>query len=343
MRSFSKKSWIWAGLVVCLFAGLGCPSNHTQERTLTLAAYTAPREAFREINEAFEKAWLVKTGEGIKIQASYLSSGAQSRAVRDGLVADVVALALESDIDRLVEAGLVQRDWRQVPHQGILTESIVAFAVRSGNPKKIHSWKDLLQPGLAVLTPNPKTSGGAQWNVLAAYGAVLQGQVSGFPATEESAKEFLSQLLKQVTAMDKGARESILTFERGLGDVALSYENEILAGRRQGQIYELVVPNSTILIQNPIALVNRNVDLHSNRDLAEAYLDFLYSQEAQEIFAKHGFRPVNPEVKKQTQQRFSTVPQLFTVEDLGGWQKVMPKFFGPEGIFVKAMEEVHRK
>ena len=338
MNLLDKKWLLLSFLLLIVGFGGACPDRHPG-RTLILAAYTAPREAFREINQAFEKNWREKTGETIKIQESYLSSGAQSRAVVDGFAADVVVLALDVDVDRLGQAGLIQENWRQGPNKGILTESIVAFAVRPGNPKGIKDWEDLLQKELKVLTPNPKTSGGAQWNVLAAYGAALRGKVPGISQDPKGAVDFLSRLLGQVTAMDKGARESILTFERGLGDVALSYENEIYQGQRHGQNYELIRPQSTILIQNPVALVDKNIEEHGNRELAEAYLKFLFSPEAQAIFAQHGFRPVEGTTRKAFEKKFPPVADLFTIEFFGGWGKAMPKFFGEKGIFIEASEK----
>lgn len=316
----------------------GCSAGDRGD-TLILAAYTAPREAFREINHLFEKHWKEKTGKKVRIKESFLSSGAQSRAVVDGFAADVVALALEVDVERIAEAGLIQQDWRKGLHQGILTESVVAFAVRPGNPKGVRQWSDLLQEDLEVLTPNPKTSGGAQWNVLAAYGAAKRGRVAGFAGNDTGAFDFLIKLLGQVGAMDKGARESILTFERGLGDVALSYEHEIREGQAHGQKYELILPTSTILIQNPVALIDQNIKRHGVETLARAYLDFLYSEEAQAIFAKHGFRPVHPKVRKDTQKKFPPIQDLFTIDYFGGWRNAMPRFFGAKGIFTEASEE----
>lgn len=341
MRLNQSKLWL-LGLALSLIVPLGC-SGRGQTKTLVVAAFTAPREALREINQRFEKLWLKKRGESLKIKESYLSSGAQSRAVLDGFAADVVVLALDVDVDRLARAGLIRGSWRQEPHQGILTESVVAFAVRPGNPHQIKNWQDLLKPGLEVLTPNPKTSGGAQWNVLAAYGAARRGSIPGFSNNDQGASRFLRRLLKQVTAMDKGARESILTFERGLGDVALSYENEIREGQAHGQKYELVIPPSTILIKNPVAIVDQNVSKHKNRDVAEAYLNFLFSPEAQAIFARHGFRPVEPQTRKHFRKQFPKVKDLFTIEYFGGWEKVMPRFFGEKGIFIEASEKAQSK
>lgn len=332
------------GMVLGFFAFLGLPSCSRWEggRTLTLAAYTAPREAFREINRLFEDQWRREKGESIRVKESFLSSGGQARAVIDGFPADVVALALAVDVDRIQEAKLINHPWRTAPHEGMVTRSVVAFAVREGNPKGVQDWKDLLQPGLEVLTPNPKTSGGARWNVLAAYGAVLRGHVPGFSPDEAGAMEFLVQLLRHVTAMDKGARESLVTFERGLGDVALSYENEILEGRSQHERYELKIPSSTLLIENPVALVDKNIEAHGNRDIAEAYLKFLFSPEAQKLFAKHGFRPVDPAVFRQFSGQYGPLQDVFTIREFGGWHQVLPRFFQKKGVFVEAAERAQK-
>lgn len=346
MFSSHWKSWSRVGRWVLCLAWLpfvlACPGEGAQN-TLVLGAYTAPREAFREINERFEKEWERRTGESLKIQESYLSSGAQSRAVLDGFAADVVALSLDSDVDRLADAGLIKHPWRRGPTEGYVTESVVAFAVRPGNPKDVNGWQDLLKPGLKILTPNPKTSGGAQWNVLAVYGAALRGAVPGVAASPEAAQKFLTQVLSQVVAMGKGARESILTFERGLGDVALSYENEIKQGQASGQKYEMVIPQSTIRIRNPVALVDRNLERHGNRELAEAYVNYLLSPEAQTILARHGFRSVLPEVQAEFVEQYPKVSDSFGIEYFGGWPAANEKFFGADGIFVKAAEVAQQK
>ncbi|MCB1214405.1 MAG: sulfate ABC transporter substrate-binding protein [Deltaproteobacteria bacterium] len=334
MFVFVKKNFPSFFIVALLFLS-ACQGDLDFDRQLIVGAYTAPREALREINRAFEKKWQQEKKQSISIKASFLSSGAQSRAVKDGFGAQVVFLALDSDVERLVEAGLVDPQWREnTPHQGVLVESRVAFAVRAKNPKAIHDWSDLLKPGLTLVTPNPKTSGGAQWNVLAAYGAALRGHVHGFEATPQGAGNFLKVLLRQVLAMDKGARDSILSFERGLGDVALSYENEILTGQRYGKKYELVLPKSTMRIQNPVALVKANLKDPLQKELAQAYLAYLFSQEAQSIFAKHGFRPVLEGMKN----KFSEAEDLFDISFFGGWSKATRDFFAKGGIFVKASE-----
>ncbi|MCC6272320.1 MAG: sulfate ABC transporter substrate-binding protein [Deltaproteobacteria bacterium] len=337
---FNLRHILTAALAAML-AG-ACASHRVPEsRTLTLGAYTTPREAFREIHRDFKALWKQRNDEEIEIRESYLGSGAQSRAVVDGFPADVVVLSLEPDVERIVKAGLITHPWREVSQGGILTRSLVAFAVRAGNPKGIRDWADLARPDVEVLSPNPRTSGGAMWNILAAYGAAERGRVAGFPAGSEGGAAYLAALLKRVIAMDKGARESILTFEKGLGDVALSYENEIKVGAAQslGYPYEMVLPNSTILIENPVALVDKNIERHGNRALAEVYRDYLFSPAAQRVFAKWGFRPVNPETQREMAKEFRDPSDLFTIAAFGGWAKVVPEFFGKEGLFMRLSEQ----
>ena len=307
---------------------------------LTLAAYTTPREAYAEIIPVFQKYWKDKTGQTVTFEESYQGSGAQSRAVAEGFEADVVALSLEADISRLEKAGLITHDWRSKPFGGMVSTSAVAFAVREGNPKDIHDWADLLQPDLEVLTPNPKTSGGAMWNVLALYGAAKRGHVEGVTADDAGAQDFLLSVLKNVTVMDKGARESITNFEKGVGDVAITYENEVMVGQQAGQNYQLILPSSTIRIDNPVAVVDTYVDKHGNREVAEAFVDFLFTRQAQEIFAKHGLRSPDPDVAKATEATYPPIEDIFTIDEFGGWSEATPKFFGDEGIFYKVFAQV---
>src|SRR5215212_2517237 len=217
----------------------------------------------------------------------------------------------------------------------MVSTSIVAFAVRKGNPKNIHDWADLAQPGLEILTPDPKTSGGAQWNILSLFGAALRGKVEGVPANDEAAAvEFLKSVLKNVTAFDKGARESITNFEAGTGDVAITYENEVLVGKQSGQDYELVIPASTILIENPISVVDTYVDKHGTRKVAEGFVQFLFTKEAQEVFAKHGLRSLNTEVAEATKEQCPTVTNVFTNTDqFKGVHEATSKYFSDDGIY----------
>lgn len=325
-------------------AGEGAASGQRGPVTITLGAYTTPREAYGKLIPLFRQQWQEQTGQEVVFQESYLGSGAQSRAIVEGFEADVAALSLEADITRIQEAGLITHDWKATPTKGMVSNSIVVFAVRKGNPKGIRDWADLAKPGVQILTPNPKTSGGAMWNVLALYGAALRGYVEGVPAGDEAAAfEFLKAVLRNVTVMDKGARESITNFEKGVGDVAITYENEVLVARMQGQDYELVIPRSTILIENPVALVDAYVDKHGNRAAVEAFVQFLFTEQAQQIFAEHGLRSVNPKVAQATAAQYPPVEDLFTVEYFGGWEAATPAIFGDDGVFSRALLEVQRR
>lgn len=311
-----------------------------KEVKLTLAAYTTPREAYAEIIPLFQAHWKEKTGQTVTFEESYQGSGAQSRAVVEGFEADVVALSLEADVIRIENAGLITHDWRSKPFGGMVSTSVVAFAVREGNPKNIQDWADLARPDLEILTPNPKTSGGAMWNVLALYGAAKRGHVEGITADDEGAQKFLLSVLQNVTVMDKGARESITNFEKGIGDLAITYENEVLVGQKAGINYELVLPTSTIRIDNPVAVVDTYVDKHGTREVAEAFVDFLFTKEAQEVFAQHGLRSPDPEIAKSTAATYPPIEDLFTIDDFGGWMEATPTFFGEQGVFYQVFEQV---
>jgi sulfate transport system substrate-binding protein len=344
--NLQKTILIFAGLV--LLAACGSPaaggsSAKGNEVKLTLGAYTTPREAYRELIPIFQTQWKEKTGQDVVFEESYLGSGAQSRAIVEGFEADIAALSLEADITRIVEAGLITHDWKNGPRKGMVSTSIVAFAVRQGNPKGITDWADLAKPGIEILTPNPKTSGGAMWNVLAMFGAAKRGFVDGVPKDDDAAAtDFLLSLLTNVTVMDKAARESIINFEKGVGDVAITYENEVLVGQLNGQTYELVIPSSTILIENPVAVVDAHVDKHGKREAAEAFVEFLFTRQAQEIFARYGLRSVDPEVARATSDQYPQVEDLFTIEFFGGWDQATPSFFGEQGIYTQTVAEVQR-
>ncbi len=340
-----KKIWIFLLLIAALVAG--CSGNAqpaTQaasqggEVKLTLAAYTTPREAYGEILPLFQAYWKDKTGQTVTFEESYLGSGAQSRAVVEGFEADVVALSLEADVTRIAEAGLITQDWKAAHNKGIVTTSVVAFAVRKGNPLGIKDWNDLIKDGVEILTPNPRTSGGAMWNLLALYGALLRGQVEGVPASDpEAAQQFVLDLLRNVKVMDKGARESITNFENGIGNVAITYENEVLVAQGQGQEYDMVIPKSTILIENPVAVVDAYAEKHGTREVAEAFVDFLFTKQAQEVFSRYGLRSIDPEVAKASAAQYPPITDLFTIEEFGGWSKATPDYFGETGIFTQAL------
>ena len=327
-------------LLASMLTGCSSASDDASSTTgsssikLTLAAYTTPREAYRQLIPIFQKKWQDQTGQTVTFEESYLGSGAQSRAVVEGFEADIVALSLEADITRIENAGLITHDWRAKPYGGMVSTSIVSFAVRQGNPKGIHDWHDLARPETEVLTPNPKMSGGAMWNILGLYGAATRGYVEGVPAGDEAAaQEFLLAVLRNVTVMDKAARESITNFEKGIGDLAITYENEVLVGQISGETHELIIPRSTLLIENPAAVVDVYVDKHGTRAVAEAFLEFLFSQEAQEIYAQHGLRSPDPLVAEATADLYPPVQDLFTIEYFGGWAQATPKFFADDGIF----------
>ena len=309
---------------------------------LILAAYTTPREAFAQIIPLFQEKWAAEhNGQQVAFEESYQGSGAQSRAVLEGFEADVVALSLEGDVTRIEDAGLITHDWHSVGANGMMSDSIVAFAVRAGNPNNIADWADLTQPGLEVLTPDPASSGGAMWNILALYGAALRGQVEGVPGDDPAAaKEFLKIVFTNVIVMDKSARDSITNYEQGVGDVAITYENEVLVGQQAGNDYELVIPSSTILIENPVAVVDTYVDDHGTREVAEAFVEFLFTPEAQEIFATYGLRSVDPDVAAAHVDQYPPVADLFDITFFGGWVEAKDEIFGENGVFTTAIQEV---
>lgn len=322
-------------------APTSAPAGSGGKVTLILGAYTTPREAYGKIIPLFQKFWKDKTGQDVEFQESYLGSGAQSRAIVDGFEADIAALSLEADITRIEKAGLITHDWKSKGKGGMVSDSIVVLAVRKGNPKGLKDFKDLTQSGLNILTPDPKTSGGAQWNVMALWGAATRGAVEGYAKGDEAAAtQFIKDVFKNVSVLDKGARESITNYEKGVGDVAITYENEVLVGQKGGQDYEMVIPHSTILIENPIAVVDTYVDKHGSRAVAEAFRDFLFTKEAQQVFAEYGLRSVDPGVAEATKAQYPAVQDLFKIGDVGGWATVSTKFFSDDGIYSKLIEEV---
>jgi len=327
-------------VVAAMLAGCAGPAGSVSNNPsgsqvkITLGAYTTPREAYREIIPLFQTKWKEQTGQTVVFEESYLGSGAQSRAIVEGFEADIAALSLEADITRIQRAGLITHDWKDKPYGGMVSTSIVSFAVRKGNPKNIQDWHDLARPGVEVLTPNPRMSGGAMWNVLGLYGAALRGHVEGVPANDPAAaQEFLLKVLQNVSVMDQGARESITNFEKGIGDVAITYENEVLVGLLSGDYYELIIPSSTILIENPIAVVDAYVDKHGNREAVEAFVDFLFTEEAQRIFAHYGLRSPDPEVAAATAEQYPPVDDLFTIAYFGGWDQAIADIFSDSGVF----------
>jgi sulfate transport system substrate-binding protein len=302
--------------------------------TLLNVSYDPTRELYKDINAAFAKDWKAKTGDTVTIKQSHAGSGAQARAVIDGLDADVVTLALAYDIDAISQkAKLLPADWqKRLPENSTPYTSTYVFLVRKGNPWKIHDWSDLVKPGIQVITPNPKTSGGARWAYLAAWAYALK-QPGGNP---DKAKAFVQALYKHVPVLDTGARGATTTFvQRGIGDVQLTWENEAyLALKEYGaDKFEIVYPKLSILAEPPVALLDKNVDRHGTRKAADAYLRFLYTKEGQEIEAKNFYRPRDPAVLKAFAKQFPSLPMVTVDEVFGGWQKAQATHFADGGVF----------
>jgi sulfate/thiosulfate-binding protein len=307
-------------LLALVFPALA--AGAARDAKLALVVYSTPREAYGQLIPAFQK---TSAGKDVSFSQSYGASGEQSRAVASGLDADIVAFSLAPDITSLVQKKLVPQSWNRDKWNGMVTRSVVVFVVRDGNPKKLKTWTDLLKPGVQIVTPNPFTSGGARWNVMAAYGGAVRAR-----RTAKQAQTYLEQMWKHVVAQPASAREGLQTFLAGRGDVFLAYENEALFAQKKGQPVQFVIPKATILIENPIAVTS----MSKNKSQARAFLKFLRTKPAQRIFAENGYRPV---IKGVTQGlNFPNRPQLFTIEYVGGWAKVEKKFFDPRtGILAK--------
>lgn len=313
-------------LLIALFAvGCGGGDDSTGSDSggeggeVALVAYSTPQQAFEEgIIPAFEG---TPEGEGASFSTSFGSSGDQRRAVEAGQPADFVDLSLEPDMLSLVDEGLVAKDWNANPHKGIVTDSVVVLSVRPGNPKGIEDWGDLVSGDVEIVTPNPATSGGAKWNIMAAYGSQLEAGKS-----EAEALDFVGQIIANTSVLDDSARDSLQTFASGKGDVLIGYENEAIQAQEEGIELEYVIPDSTILIENPAAVTSGA----SNPGTAKAFLDFIWSPEGQQIFADYGYRPVDDTVLEENAKAFPVPPGLFTIADLGGWAKVDDEFFDDE-------------
>ncbi|PKF71906.1 sulfate ABC transporter substrate-binding protein [Pseudomonas fluvialis] len=302
-------------------------------QTLLNVSYDPTRELYTEFNAAFNKHWQAQGNEAVTIQQSHGGSGKQARAVIDGLRADVVTLALAGDIDELYKLGkLIPQNWQErLPDASTPYTSTIVFLVRKGNPKGIKDWDDLVKPGVEVITPNPKTSGGARWNLLAAWAFAQQKYGS-----EAQAKEFVAKLYKNVPVLDTGARGSSITFvNNGIGDVLLAWENEAFLALKEegGDNFEIVAPSLSILAEPPVSVVDANVDRKGTRKVAEAYLNYLYSDEGQRLAAKHFYRPRNQAIAKDFSEQFSDLKLVTIDADFGGWKTAQPKFFDDGGIF----------
>lgn len=301
--------------------------------TLTNVSYDPTRELYQEINPAFAADWKAKTGQDIKFRMSHGGSGKQSRAIIDGLEADVATLALSYDIDAISQkAQLLPADWQKaLPHNSAPYSSTIVFLVRKGNPKGIRDWGDLVKPGVAVITPNPKTGGGARWNFLAAW---AYGQKTG--GSDDAARSFVTRLFAQVPVLDSGARGATTTFaERGIGDVLISWENEaLLAQKKMGAgKFEVIVPSLSILAEPPVAVITRNAEKHGTAQAARAYLEFLYTPRAQEMIARNFYRPIDPAVAARFKGQFPDVALVTIDQDFGGWAAAQKRFFDDGGVF----------
>jgi sulfate transport system substrate-binding protein len=307
------------------------------DKPLLLVSYAVTKSAYDRILPRFQAAWKAQTGKDVAIRTSYGGSASQTRAIIDGLDADVAALALAGDVLKLEKAGLVDPGWdKELPNGSIITNSVVAFLTRPSNPKGVNQWADLARPGVSVITANPKTSGGARWNFLGLWGSVAR---TG--GTEAQAKDFVSAVYRKVDNLPKDAREATDTFlKRGQGDVLLNYENEAIQATKAGELQTpFVVPEVNVRIEGPVVIVDRNVDRHGNRAAAEALAKYLSTEEAQRIFAEEGFRPVDPQVWSQVRSRFAPVKTLFDAASFGGWQSIDQTFFAKGAVWDQLFAE----
>jgi sulfate transport system substrate-binding protein len=327
------REYFWFALVLLLI--LAASAVHAAAVTLLNVSYDPTRELYEDYNRVFAAYWKAKTGDEVKVNQSHGGSGKQARSVIDGLEADVVTLALAYDVDALAKhGGLIPANWQgRLPNNSTPYTSTIVFLVRKGNPKGIHDWGDLVRPGIAVVTPSPKTSGGARWNYLAAWAWALK-QPGG---NDASAEAFVKKLYHNVPVLDSGARGATVTFvERGIGDALLAWENEaFLAVKELGPAkFDIVAPTVSILAEPPVSVVDQNVDQHGTRKVAEEYLKYLYSTQGQEIAAKHFYRPRDPAVAARYAKQFANIPQLVTIDDVfGGWTRAQATHFADRGTF----------
>lgn len=344
-------------LIALLLAGVllmvaGCSGNGQNDPgaessvqdgdvTLVIGAYSVVKDAFGDILPEFQAYWLEKTGQKVTFQESYEASGTQARAIAGGFEADVAIMAMEGDLDKIADAGFITEDWKTQSSGGMITNSIVVMGTREGNPLGIQDWDDIIQDDVKVLYPNPKTSGGAQWDINAIYGAGLKMSEQETGAKDPAyAKSFLKSVHENVESLDKSGRASMAAFEYGVGDVIVTYENELLSRIKQGVNYDIVIPSSTILIENPAAVVDKNADKHGTRELAEAFIAYLHSDDAQRIFADYGFRPVNEKVAAETANRFTVPEGLFDISYLGGWAEVRNTLYSKKGVWYQVLADL---
>lgn len=332
-------------LAACGSAGAtgdpGGPCTPSETPVVSFAAYSTPREAYGKIIPAFTTKWKDEhDGQIVIFQESYGGSTTQAANVIAGYEADVVALSLGPDVDQIADAGLISHDWTSVADAGMVSSSVVVFDVRPGNPLGIQDWDDLAKPGVEVLTPDPASSGGARWNLVSGWGAALRGYAGVAEGDDAGARSLLEDVLGNVLVFDKSARDSIKNFEAGSGDVAITYENEVLTAQEAGLEDEAVYPPSTVLIENPVAIVDDNVDKHCVREVAEAFVDFLHSDEAKELYTDVGFlRSTDLEQAQAGDPAGGSqaVEDVWAVEELGGWDALNEKLFSDSGLVTRAI------
>jgi sulfate/thiosulfate-binding protein len=342
-----------AALALLALAGAACSSNATAANggkctpasspILTLAAYSNVYDVYGKLISNFESDWKDKhDGQSLQFLTSFAGSTTQAENIVNGLQADVYASSLDPDVKEVQHAGLITHDWQNDPDHAIVATSLVGFMVRPGNPKGIHNWNDLTQPGLQILTPDPAQSGGAKWNIVAAYGAAMRGKVPGYKTNDPAdAERLLEGIFKNVTVLDKSANDSFKNFESGNGDVAITYENQALLGIAGGSKDEFVIPPSTISIQTPTVVVDKNAEAHCVENIANAFVNYLHAPDAQDVFASVGYqRPIDVSKAQQGDgDLYPAVPDLFTTDDIGGWDTLeSDTVFGPNGAFTTAFK-----
>ena len=326
------KSFVCLFLLGFSFSLISCSSlngKNGDRVELTLVSYAVTKPAYQKIIPQFVQEWKQKHNQTVRFYESYGASGAQTRAVVDGLDADVVELALALDMQRIEKAGLIQPGWeKEAPHNSMVTESVAALVTREGNPKQVKTWEDLTKDDISIITANPKTSGVARWNFLALWGSQAK------TGKKNTALDFTSKVYQNVPILPRDAREaSDAFFNQGQGDVLINYENELILAGLKGKPSDYIVPETNILIENPVAVIDKNVDKHGNRKVAEAFVQYLFNPASQREFAKIGFRPVNQVVKEEFAAKYPPVKTLFTVKELGGWDKLQNQFFADGAAF----------
>lgn len=331
-RTIKKKSFVAIFLLIAGIAINGCVGNGGKTVELTLVSFVVTKAAHEQIIPKFVEKWKKERNQTVLFNRSYGPSGSQTRAVIDGLEADVVHLALALDINKIEKAGLIQPGWeKEAPNNAIVSKSVVAIVTRPGNPKNIKTWEDLAREGVSLITADPRTSGVARWNFLALWNSAIKAGKN-----EAQALDFVTKVYKNVPILARDAREaSDIFFKQEQGDALINYENEIILAAQRGKQLPYIIPEVNISIDNPIAIVDKNVDKHGNREVAEAFVQYLFTPEAQQEFAKIGFRPVNASVaeNKEFSEKYPAVKNLATVQEYGGWEKIQKKFFADGAIF----------